>query len=65
MKKYLLDLLNLRMLELTNQKNKLGNQYRSATASGLSGLNESIGKVQEEMERIKIYKERLEELDID
>lgn len=65
MKKYLLGLLELRMMELTNQRNKLDNQYLGATASGLSGLGESVDEIQEELDKIKDYKEKLNALDID
>ena len=65
MKKYLLGLLKLRMIELTDQLNKLENQYRGATASGLSGLGASVDEVRDEMEKIKSYQERLKEMDMD
>ena len=65
MKKYLLDLLNLRMVELTEQINKMENQYRGATASGLSGLGANVEEVRNEMERVRTYQEKLKELDID
>ena len=65
MKKYLLDLLELRMKELTRQMNDLDNRYRSATASGLSGYNASVEEVRDEMEKVEACKERLKELEID
>lgn len=65
MKKYLLGLLKLRMIELTEQLNKLENGYRSATASGLSGLGASVDEVRDEMEKIKSYQEKLKELDME
>lgn len=65
MKKYLLGLLNLRMVELTNEMNKLENGYRGATATGLSGLGASVEEVRNEMEKVRSYQERLKGLDID
>lgn len=65
MKKYLLGLLDLRMRELTNQMNELENRYRGATASGLSGFGARVEEVRDEMEKVKSYKERLKELDMD
>lgn len=65
MKKYLLNLLELRMKQLTRQMNDLENQYRGATASGLSGYNASREEVRKEMEKIESYKERLQELDVE
>lgn len=65
MKKYLLGLLKLRMIELTEQLNKLENGYRSATASGLSGLGASVDEVRDEMDKVRAYQEKIRELDID
>lgn len=65
MKKYLLGLLDLRMVELTNKMNKLENGYRSSSATGLSGLGESVDEVRNEMEKVKSYQERLRELDLE
>ena len=65
MKKYLLGLLNLRMIELTEQLNKLENGYRSAPASGLSGLGARVDEVREEMDKVRTYQEKIRELDID
>lgn len=65
MKEYLMGLLELRMKELTNQKNQLDNQYLGATASGLSGMGEREDEIQMEMDKIAGYKERLQELDMD
>ena len=65
MKKYLLNLLELRMKELTSRMNELENGYMDATASGLSGYGASMDEVRDEMEKVKSYKERLKELDID
>lgn len=65
MKEYLMRLLELRMKELTNQRNKLDNQYLGATASGLSGMGAREDEIQEEMDKIEACKEKLEELDID
>ena len=64
MKKYLLDLLELRKRELTNRLNELENKYLGATASGLSGYGASVEEVRKEMEKIEVYKERLQRLDI-
>ena len=65
MKKYLLGLLELRKKELTNRRNQLDNQYRSSTATGLSGYDTSVEEVKIEMEKIEAYKERLKALDLD
>jgi hypothetical protein len=65
MKKYLLGLLKIRMIDLTDQLNKLENQYRGATASGLSGLGASVDEIKNEMEKIKSYQERLKEMELD
>lgn len=65
MKDYLMRLLEIRMKELTNQRNQLDNQYLGATASGLSGMGEREDEIQEEMDKIEACKEKLKELDID
>ncbi len=65
MKEYLMGLLELRLKELTNQRNQLDNQYLGATASGLSGMGAREDEIQEEMDKIEACKEKLKELDID
>ena len=44
----------MRMVELTDQVNKLENGYRSATATGLSGFGASVDEIRNEMEKVKI-----------
>jgi len=65
MKEYLIGLLELRMMELTKQRNQLDNQYLGATASGLSGMGVREDEIQEEMDKIEACKEKLKVLDID
>ena len=65
MKEYLMRLLELRIKELTNQRNQLDNQYMGATASGLSGMGAREDEIQEEMDKIEACKEKLKDLDID
>lgn len=65
MKEYLMRLLELRMKELTNQRNQLDNQYLGATASGLSGIGAREDEMQNEIDKIEACKEKLKELDID
>ena len=65
MKKYLLGLLELRKKELTVRRNELENQYMNATATGLSGFEARVEEVQQEMEKIEIYKKQLQDLDLD
>jgi len=65
MKEYLIGLLELRMKELTNQRNQLDNQYLGATASGLSGMGAREDEIQEEMDKIEACKEKLKVLEID
>ena len=65
MKEYLMGLLELRMMELTKQRNQLDNEYLGATASGLSGLGEREDEIKKEMDKIEACKEKLKELDID
>lgn len=59
MKKYLLDLLELRKRELTTKLNELENKYLGATASGLSGYGARVEEVRKEMEKIEACKQQL------
>lgn len=63
MKKYLLGLLELRKKELTNRRNELENRYLGATATGLSGFDESVEEIKKEMDKIEACKEKLKELE--
>lgn len=65
MKEYLLNLLDLRVVQLTTKINKIENRDRSTTATDLSGLNASIEEVRNEIEKARTFQERLKELDID
>lgn len=65
MKKYLLGLLELRKKELTNRLNQLENEYRSASASGLSGYSASVKEVRKEMEKLEAYKKKLQDMEMD
>lgn len=65
MKEYLMGLLELRMMELTKQRNQLDNEYLGATASGLSGMGAREDEIKKEMDKIETCREKLNELEID